>query len=118
MIRLVGILDLLGLIAWVVVMRGVHAAGGGRPWDPVVLFLFCGPLAYFLLSFVSTAPFFKPRGMLILGVLANLATLPFFISVLTEDVSLYLSAPLLILTVLWFVAYRKKRSTHRTNAAA
>jgi hypothetical protein len=109
LIILVGLLNLLGLIAWGCLMFLLYAASGGRSWDPATLFLYCGPLTYFAICFASTLPVVPAAWMAALGIAANLALVPFlWMGMLHGNEGLYFALPFLALTGLWYVAYRKK----------
>ena len=106
---LVGLLNLLGLLAWTGWMIFLYAVGGGHSWDPTTLFLYCEPLAYFALCFVSTLPFVRGPGMATLGLLANLALIPFVGTCLSHGgEGLLFVLPFFVLTALWYFAYKGK----------
>ncbi len=105
----VGILNLLGLLAWTGLMLFLYAVSGGRSWDSTTLFLYCGPLAYFVLCFISTLPFVRGPAMATLGILANLALIPFVGAGLSQGgVGLLVALPFLGLTALWYLAYKNQ----------
>lgn len=112
---LVGLLDFIGLLLWTCLMIFLYAAGGGHPWDPTTLFLYCGPLAYFVLSLVSTLPGTRSQSMAILGIVANLALLPFLgISLSHGAEGLIFALPFLALDGLWYLAYRGRTRAVRS----
>jgi hypothetical protein len=116
---LVGLLNLICLLAWGCLMLFLYAVGGGRSWDPATLFLYCGPLAYFFLCFVSTLPVVTPARMLPVGILANVALLPFLgMGLAHGGEGLLFALPFLALTALWYVAWRRKSAASLAPRAA
>ena len=113
-----GLLNFLGLLAWILLMLFLYAAGGGHAWESTTFFLYCCPLVYFVLSFLSTLPFARGPTMGYLGIAANLALVPFLAVSLSHGGAegLIFGAPFLVLSALWYLAYRRRSRPVTANS--
>jgi|SRR5882724_10974682 len=110
---LVGLLNFLGFTVCAGLMVVLYAAGGGRSWEPNTLALYSGALAYFALCFASSLPFVGRSAMAGLGFVGNIAVIPLVLVSLQHGgiEGLLFVLPFVVLTALWYVAYRGKRES-------
>ena len=114
----VATLNFAGLLVVSGLMLFLYAASGGHPWEPTTLSIYSGMLLYCAISFVSVMPFVRASTMPAFGIAANLMLLPVLLISAEAPTALLLLTPFLVLTSLWYAAFRARQRKDAQPRAA